>query len=158
MHDTSDRHPDIHWPSGFSPADAHSFHQARAVVPGLPERTFALLTDVSEWTSWVPGCEGVSIDTFERTFEARWLGHRFEVFVGEHEPPHRLGWLWIGAGVQLYQAWLLTEVEGGTRIVVENAVRGFAPKAFDTLSPVWAQRLEDLWRAQLAKISENGQE
>ncbi|WP_239096560.1 SRPBCC family protein [Streptomyces sp. SID11385] len=155
MHDTSERHPDIHWPSGFSPADAHSFHRARAVVPGRPERIFAFLTDAADWTSWVPGCGGVSTGSFAQTFEADWAGQHFEVFVGEYEPPTRLGWLWISTSVQLYQAWLFTEVEAGTEIVVENVVRGSAPKAIDTAAPLWARRLDALWHGQLAKISEN---
>ncbi|NED85580.1 hypothetical protein G3I76_36520, partial [Streptomyces sp. SID11233] len=57
--------------------------------------------------------------------------------------------------VQLYQAWLFTEVEAGTEIVVENVVRGSAPKAIDTAAPLWARRLDALWHGQLAKISEN---
>ncbi|MGW1469403.1 SRPBCC family protein [Streptomyces sp. NPDC002308] len=152
MHDPSDSHPEIHWPSGFSPENAHSFHRAQAVVDSPPERIFHLITDVASWTGWVPGCEKVSTDTFDQTFEVHWAGHRFEVFVGEHLPPRRLGWLGIGAGVQLYQAWLLTEVEGGTQVVVENAVRTNAPKAVDTLSRTWGERLNELWLAQHAKM------
>ncbi|MET7694516.1 SRPBCC family protein [Streptomyces sp. NPDC005483] len=153
MHDISDSHPDIHWPSGFTPTDAHSFHRARAVVPGPAHRAFALITDVARWTIWVPGCEEVSTDVFAETFEVRWAGQRFEVFVGENEPPRRLGWLGIGGGVQLYQAWLFTEVEGGTEVVVENAVRTGAPKSLDTMSHAWAEQLNDLWLAQLAKLT-----
>jgi hypothetical protein len=156
MYDTSHSHPDIHWPSGFSPAEAHSFHRAQAVVHGPPERSFHLLADVSSWPTWVPDCEEVSAVSLTQTFDVRWAGHLFEVFVGESVPPHRIGWLGIGAGVQLYQAWLLTEVEGGTEVVVENAVRAGVPKPFDTLSQMWAQRLDDLWHAQLAKLSEDG--
>lgn len=154
MYDTSDSHPDIHWPSGFSPADAHSFHRAQAVVPGPPERAFTLLTDVEKWPSWVPGCEEVSSVTLTQTFEVFWAGHRFEVFVGESVPFRRIGWLGIGGGVMLYQAWLLTEVEGGTEVVVENAVRADVPKALDTQSRAWAERLHELWLAQLGKLSE----
>jgi hypothetical protein len=119
------------------------------------ERAFHLLTDVANWTKWVPGCDEVSTDSFTQTFEVHWAGYRFEVFVGEHVPPQRLGWLGIGAGVQLYQTWLFTEVEGGTEIVVENAVRTGTPKAIDTVSKAWALRLDELWHAQLAKLSEN---
>ncbi|WP_211265527.1 SRPBCC family protein [Actinacidiphila oryziradicis] len=119
---------------GFSPAEAHCFYRARAVVHGPPERTFTILTDVANSTSWVPDCEEVSTDTFTQTFDVRWAGHRFEVFVGEHVPPSRLGWLGIGAGVQPYQTWLLTEVEGGTDVVIENAVRGGLPSR-STLCP-----------------------
>ncbi|CAG6390803.1 SRPBCC family protein [Streptomyces cocklensis] len=154
MYDTSDSHPDIHWPSGFSPADAHSFHRAQAVVPGPPQRAFTLLTDVASWPSWVPGCEEVSAVTLTQTFEVFWAGHRFEVFVGESVPPRRIGWLGIGGGVTLYQAWLLTEIEGGTEVVVENAVRADVPKALDTLSRAWAEQLNELWLAQLGKLSE----
>ncbi|QNP75463.1 SRPBCC family protein [Streptomyces roseirectus] len=153
MHDTPDSRTDIHWPSGFSPADAHSHHRTRAVVPGSPERTFALLTDVAAWPTWIPACEEVSTDAFTETFEVRWAGYRFEIFVGEHAPPRRLGWLGVGAGVQIYQAWLFTEVEGGTEVVVENAVRAALPKAVDTLSRAWGRRVDDLWRARLARLS-----
>ncbi|MGV9914524.1 SRPBCC family protein [Streptomyces tendae] len=152
MHGNQERNPDIHWPSGLTPADAHSFHRSEAVVPVPPQRALSVLTDLGSWVDWVPGCESVSADTFTSAFEVRGAGRRFEVFVGEYEPPNRLGWLWIGAGVRLYQAWLLTEVADGTRIVVESAVRGSAPKALDTLSPSWMQILDELWQAQLARI------
>ncbi|MFD6530996.1 SRPBCC family protein [Streptomyces sp. NPDC060184] len=155
MYDTSDSHPDIHWPSGFSPADAHSFHRAQAVVPGPPERSFTLLTDVVNWPKWVPGCEEVSSVTLTQTFEVVWAGHRFEVFVGENVPPRRIGWLGIGGGVMLYQAWLLTGTEHGTEIVVENAVRADVPKPLDTLSRDWSERLNELWLAQLGRLSED---
>jgi hypothetical protein len=154
VNDISDSHPDIHWPTGYSPADAHSFHRAEAVVHGPPERTFRLLTDASRWTSWLPECEEVNTDIFDQTFEAHWAGPRFEVFVGEVGPPRRLGWLGIGAGIQLYQAWLLTEVEAGTRIVVETVVRSSAPKGLDTSSRTWARKLDELLRAQFAKLSQ----
>ncbi|MEE4545841.1 SRPBCC family protein [Streptomyces sp. V4-01] len=154
MYDTSDSHPDIHWPSGFSPADAHSFHRAQGLVHGPPERAFTLLTDVSNWPNWVPECEEVSAVTLTRTFEVFWAGHRFEVFVGEHVPPRRIGWLGIGAGVMLYQAWLLTPTEDGTEIVVENAVRADGPSSLDTLSRAWAERLNELWLSQLEKLSQ----
>ncbi|MEE4543113.1 SRPBCC family protein [Streptomyces sp. V4-01] len=154
MRETRDHHPDIHWPAGFSPADGHSFHRVQAVVHGPPERAFAVLTDVTRWTSWVPECREVSTDAFVETFEAHWAGHPFEVFVGENEPPRRLGWLGIGGGVQLYQAWLLTAVEDGTHIVVENVVRSSTPKTFDALSLAWTRRLDELWPAQLKKLSE----
>ncbi len=134
---------------------AHSFHRAQAVVHGPPERAFGVITDVARWTDWVPECEEVATDVFEKTFGVLWAGYWFEVFVGENVAPHRLGWLGIGAGVQLYQAWLFTEVENGTDIVVENAVRTAAPKSRDTLSHLWAERLDWLWRAQLAELSEN---
>lgn len=154
MDDTSQSHPDIHWPSGFSPAEAHSFHRAQAVVPGPPERSFKVLTDVADWPNWVPECREVSAMSLTQTFDVHWAGHDFEVFVGESVPPRRIGWLGIGAGVQLYQAWLLTEVAGGTEIVVENVVRAGAPKSLDTVSRAWAERLHELWLAQLAKLSE----
>ncbi|MFF4763375.1 SRPBCC family protein [Streptomyces sp. NPDC001292] len=157
MHDTAGSHPDIHWPSGFSPADAHSFHRGQAVVPGPPERAFRLLTDVPNWPTWIPHCEEVTTTTPAQSFEARWHGYRFEVFVGEQVSPRRVGWLGIGAGVQLYQTWLLTEVPDGTHAVVESAVRTAAPKSLDPLSRAWAQRLDDLWHAQLAKLSQEPQ-
>lgn len=154
MYDTSDSHPDIHWPSGFSPAEAHSFHRAQAVVSGPPERAFGVLTDVANWPDWVPACDDVSSAALQETFEVTWEGHRFEVFVGEHVPPHRIGWLGIGGGVTLYQTWLLTETDGATEVVVENAVRADVPRSLDTLSRMWTERLNDLWLAQLGKLSE----
>lgn len=153
MYDPSESHPDIHWPSGLSPTDAHSFHRAQAVVHGPPERSFALLTDVAAWPSWAPQCEEVSAVTLTQTFEVFWAGHRFEVFVGEHVPPRRIGWLGIGAGVTLYQAWLLTPTGDGTEVVVENAVRAGVPSSRDSVSRAWAERLHELWLAQLGRLS-----
>ncbi|MET7511879.1 SRPBCC family protein [Streptomyces sp. NPDC005480] len=153
MYEPSNSHPDIHWPAGFSPDDAHGFFQRQATVRASPDRAFALLTDVSKWPEWSPGLSEVSIDALAQLFSVRWHGHRFEVFVGENEPPHRIGWLGIGAGVQLYQAWLLTAVEGGTHIVTENVVRSAAPKALDTLSATWTAHLDDLWQAQFERLS-----
>lgn len=158
MRDASDSHPDIHWPSGFSPAQAHSFCQAQAVVHAPPATAFALLTDVKRWPEWVPGITEVRAGPLARTFEVQFHGQRFEIFLGEHVPPHRLGWSGIGAGVQLYQAWLLTRVAGGTHVVTENVVRGPAAKSLRAMSPLWAQRLDTLWLAQLKRLSENAPE
>ncbi len=155
MPGASDSHPDIHWPSGFSPDHAHSFCQAQVLVHAPPATAFGLLTDVSRWPGWVPGVTGAHSGTLEGTFEVRFHGHRFEVFVGERVPPRRLGWSGVGAGVQLYQAWLLTEVEDGTHVVTENVVRGPAAQSLDALAPLWARRLHALWLAQLKRLSEN---
>ncbi|MFJ5035793.1 SRPBCC family protein [Streptomyces sp. NPDC088560] len=155
MLDASDSHPDIHWPSGFSPGNAHSFCQAQAVVHASPATAFALLSDVTRWPEWVPGITEASSGQLDRMFKVQFHGHQFEIYVGEHVPPHRLGWSGVGAGVQLYQAWLLTAVEGGTHVVTENVVRGPTAKSLNTSSPKWAQRLNSLWLAQLRRFSES---
>ncbi|PSM42913.1 hypothetical protein C6Y14_12030 [Streptomyces dioscori] len=154
MYETSDSHPNIHWPSGFSPGQGHGFCQAQAVVHAPPATAFALLADVTRWPEWVPGITGAQTGPLERTFEVLFHGHRFEIFLGEHIPPHRFGWSGIGAGVQLYQAWLFTAAEDGTRVVTENVVRGPAVTSCELLSPVWPQRLNILWLAQLKRLSE----
>jgi hypothetical protein len=155
MPGASESHPDIHWPSGFSPDQAHGFCQAQAVVHAPPARAFGLLSDVARWPEWVPGITEVRAGPLARTFEVWFHQHRFEIFVGEHVPHHRLGWSGIGAGVQLYQAWLLIAVEGGTRVVTENVVRGPGAKSLQVSSPVWVQRLNSLWLAQLKRLSES---
>lgn len=155
MHDAPEGHPDIHWPAGFSPSDAHGFFQRKAVVRTAPDRAFALLTDLASWPTWSPGLTEVSIEALAQFFTVQWHGHRFEVFVGESKPPHRIGWLGIGAGVQLYQAWLLTTAEDGTHVVTENVVRGTAPKALDTLSATWMEHLSDLWNAQIERVADH---
>ncbi|MFF4761329.1 SRPBCC family protein [Streptomyces sp. NPDC001292] len=155
MFGASDSHPDIHWPSGFSPDQAHSFCQAQAVVHAPPATAFALLTCVTRWPEWVPGVTEVRAGPLTRTFEVWFHGQRFELFLGEHVPHSRLGWSGIGAGVQLYQAWLLTPVEDGTHVVIGNVVRGPAAKSLNELSPVWTQRLNSLWLAQLKRLSES---
>ncbi|MGP4050876.1 hypothetical protein [Streptomyces sp. 2A115] len=81
--------------------------------------------------------------------------HWFEIFVGGHLPPHRLDWLGTGAGVQLYQAWLLTAVEVGMHVLTENVVRGPAATSLQVSSPLWAQRLNSPWLAQLKRLSES---
>ncbi|MFJ3672540.1 SRPBCC family protein [Streptomyces sp. NPDC090106] len=155
MPGVSDSHPEIHWPSGFSPDQAHGFCQAQAVVHAPPRTAFALLTDVPRWPEWVPGVTAVRSGTIARTFAVRFHGHRFEIYLGEHVPHSRLGWSGIGAGVQLYQAWLLTPVAGGTHVVTENVVRGPAAKSLATVPPLWTQRLNSLWLSQLKRLSEN---
>lgn len=155
MFGASDSRPDIHRPSGFTPGQTHSFCQAQAVVHAPPGTAFALLTDVMRWPSWVPGIGEVRAGPLTRTFEVWFHGHRFELCLGEHVPHSRLGWSGIGAGVQLCQAWLLTPVEGGTHVVIENVVLGPAAKSLDALSPVWAQRLNSVWLAQLERLSES---
>ncbi|WP_053846294.1 SRPBCC family protein [Streptomyces sp. NRRL B-24085] len=154
MSGAADRHPDIHWPSGFSPDQAHSFCQTQAVVQAPPALAFALLTDVPRWPEWVPGLTGVRAGPLARSFEVCFHGHRFEMFTGEHVPYTRLGWSGVGAGVQLYQAWLLTPVADGTHVVTENVVRGPAARSLTASSPLWAQRLNALWTDQLKRLSE----
>ncbi|MGW2035344.1 SRPBCC family protein [Streptomyces spinosus] len=155
MLDAPDGHPDIHWPSGFSPDQAHSFCQAQAVVHAPPATAFALLADVTRWPDWVPGITGAWAGALPHAFEVVFHEQRFEIFVGEHEPHRRLGWSGVGAGVQLYQAWLFTAVADGTHVVTENVVRGPAAKSLVALSPVWARHLNALWIAQLKRLSES---
>ncbi|MET7694938.1 hypothetical protein ABZT06_44750 [Streptomyces sp. NPDC005483] len=57
--------------------------------------------------------------------------------------------------MQMYQAWLLTAVESGTHVVTENVVRGPAAKWLQVSSPLWAQRLNSLWLAQLKRLAES---
>ncbi|KUN18167.1 hypothetical protein AQJ23_40070 [Streptomyces antibioticus] len=154
MPGASESHPDIHWPSGFSPDQAQSFCQAQAVVHAPPATAFALLSDVARWPEWVPGITEVRAGPLPSTYEVAFHRHRFEIFMGEQSPPHRLGWSGIGTGVQLYQAWLFTAVDAGTHVVTENVVRGPAAKSFQAVSPVWPQRLNSLWLAQLKRLSE----
>lgn len=75
--------------------------------------------------------------------------------MGEHVPPYRIGWSGVGAGVQLYQAWLLTAVEFGTRVVTESVVRGPAATSLQVSSPSWEQRLSSLWPARLERLAES---
>ncbi|MFF4902771.1 SRPBCC family protein [Streptomyces sp. NPDC001068] len=158
MFGASDSHPGIHWPSGFSPDQAHGFCQAQAVVHAPPARAFDLLTDVTRWPEWVPGVTEVRAGALARTFDVWFHGHRFETYLGEHVPHTRLGWSAVGAGVQLYQAWLLTPVGGGTHVRTENVVRGPVARSVGALSPLWTQRLNALWLAQLKRISESAPE
>ncbi|MFG2134602.1 SRPBCC family protein [Streptomyces sp. NPDC048751] len=153
MPGASDGHPDIHWPSGFSPEHAHGFCQSQAVVHAPPVTAFALLVDVTRWPEWVPGVTEVVAGPLARTFEVRFHGQRFEIFLGEHVPPRRLGWSGVGAGVQLYQAWLLTAVDDGTHVVCENVVR--SPVSLGASSPLWARRLNTLGTTQLRRLSES---
>lgn len=158
MHDASHGHPDMHWPSGFTPKSAHGFCQARGVISSSPERVFDLLTDMARWPEWVPGITEVRLGAHASAFEVELHQHRFEVIIGEHEPPRRLGWSGIGAGVQLYQAWLLTGAGGKTHVVTETVVRGPAVKSIGTLSPAWAERLNARWLAQLKSLAETAPE
>ncbi|MFF9884383.1 MULTISPECIES: SRPBCC family protein [Streptomyces] len=155
MPDTSDSHPDIHWPSGFSPEQAHGFCQAQAVVHAPPDTAFALLADVPGWPEWVPGITEARAGPLARTYEVLFHGQRFEVFMGERVAPRRLGWSGVGAGVQVYQAWLLTAVADGTHAVVASVVRGPAAKSLAAPSPAWEQHLNTLWLAQLKRLSES---
>ncbi|SNX88274.1 polyketide cyclase/dehydrase/lipid transport protein [Streptomyces sp. TLI_55] len=155
MPGASESHPDIHWPSGFSPDQAQSFCTARAVVNAPPARAFELLSDVARWPEWVPGVTEVRVGPLVRNFEVWLHGHRFEIFVGEHVPPYRLGWSGVGAGVQLYQAWLITAVESGTHVVTESVLRGPAAKSLQVSSPSWAQRLSSRWLVQLKRLAES---
>ncbi|MEU8544214.1 SRPBCC family protein [Streptomyces sp. NPDC048717] len=154
MHEMSHGRPDIHWPAGFSPDDAHDYDERQALVRTPVDRAFELLTEVSHWPDWSPGVGAVSSEGQEQFFHVQWHGHKFEIFVGENEPPYRIGWLGIGAGVQLYQAWVLTPTEEGTRLVTANIVRSAAPKSLDVLSGLWMDRLSEVWHAQIARVSE----
>nr|WSX75180.1 SRPBCC family protein [Streptomyces sp. NBC_00899] len=147
----SDSHPDIHWPAGFSPDQAHGFCRAQAVVHAPPSTAFALLTDVARWPEWVPGVTEARTGAVAGAFAVRFHEHPFEICLGEHVPHSRLGWSGIGSGVQLYQAWLLTPVADGTLVVTENVVRGPVARSIDALAPVWTERLNVLWLAQLRR-------
>ncbi|MFJ7497336.1 hypothetical protein ACIQZB_40690 [Streptomyces sp. NPDC097727] len=150
----SNHSSDIHWPAGFSPDEAHGFFQRRAVLQSSPERAFTLLTEVSAWPTRSPGVSEVSSEALAQFFKVQWYGHPFEVFVGENKPPYRLGWLGIGAGVQLYQAWLIAPADDGTHTLSANVVRSSAPKDLDVASATWLEKLDDLWTAQIRNMAD----
>ncbi|CAM5670156.1 hypothetical protein SGRIM119S_07687 [Streptomyces griseorubiginosus] len=97
MSGASDRHPDIHWPSGVRPT-MRTASARQAVVQPPHALAFALLTDVPRWPEWVPGLSAVRTGPIELSFEV-WLDdQRFEMFAGEHVPYTRLGWSAVDAG------------------------------------------------------------
>ncbi|MFD6534600.1 SRPBCC family protein [Streptomyces sp. NPDC060184] len=155
MPDAADHRPDVHRPSGFSPAHAQQFCQAQALVSAPAATAFELLADVPRWPEWVPGIGGARPGEAEHTFDVRFHEHRFEIFLGERVQPSRFGWSAVGAGVQLHQSWLLTEADHGTHVVTANVVRVPAAASPDALSPLWAQRLNTLWLAQLRRLSQS---
>ncbi|MFI6876131.1 SRPBCC family protein [Streptomyces sp. NPDC050400] len=150
-----DTGPDFHWPSGFSPDEAHGYCRAEALVRAAPPTVFALLGDVPRWPEWAPGITRVRAGPLDRAFDVVSHGRRFEVYVGEHLPPGRLGWSGVGAGVQMYQAWRLTAVAGGTRAVTASVVRGPAARSALPVSSDWARRLNTRWVVRLKRRAEN---
>ncbi|MDX3094929.1 hypothetical protein PV703_12220 [Streptomyces sp. ME01-24h] len=82
MHDDSDGHPDLHWPSGFTPKNAYGFCQARAVISSSPDRVFVLLADVARRPEWVPGITEVRPGVHAGAFEVGLHQRRFEVMLG----------------------------------------------------------------------------
>ncbi|MEV5607463.1 SRPBCC family protein [Streptomyces sp. NPDC052225] len=147
---------DIHWPSGFSPDQAHGYCRAEALVHAPPARVFALLGDTARWADWVPGVTRVRAGPLDGALDVVFLGRSFEVYVGEREPPRRLGWSGVGAGVQSYRAWLLTPVGADTHVLTAIVVRGPATGAVRTVSDRWARRLNARWVARLKSLAENG--
>jgi Polyketide cyclase / dehydrase and lipid transport len=161
MDDPDAGHPDIHWPSGFTPREADCYYHARRVVRAPAQRLFALVTDVASWPTWVPGVPAVQLDDTAarglrhlQTFEFTLHGLQVEALVGEYLPYMRLGWSGVGAAALTYRAWLFLEFPHGTEVVTELVARGPAAQAMRERPPVWMEEQGRRWLAQLRTLAE----
>lgn len=122
---------DIHWPTGFTPADADLFAHSEIVIAAQPSTAWRHLVAATRWPEWYPNADGVRIlngadeELHEDSqFEFQTYGFHIHAAVGEFVPESRLGWFGAGVGIEAYHNWLLVSLDEGCRVVTEEVAKG----------------------------------
>jgi hypothetical protein len=154
----------IHWPTGYTPAEAdlHVSNSADCSAPA--EAVWAWLIRPGYWHRFYRNARlirpvGGPWPELGPGSRFRWVTFGVPAIsaVTEFQPPHRLAWSGGTLGVRGHHAWLLETTATGCRITTEEtqsslAVRLLAPALRSMLS-----RQHQEWVEGIARTAETGE-
>jgi hypothetical protein len=159
--DWSKRSPEIHWPSGHTPADADLFAHNELSVKASCAVVWQRIVEASKWPAWYPNSKDVRIlesssGTLERDSSFSWstFGIQVESRVDEFVPSSRIGWFGEAKGLDAYHTWFLIPASNGCHVVTEEVVKGPAAIALRNSDPAGMHKGHDVWLSTLKRISE----
>ncbi|MCI4066764.1 SRPBCC family protein [Micromonospora sp. R77] len=121
------------WPRGLEPERTPVHVRNEAWVPLPPEAVWARLVDAVAWPSWYANAHRVVVvdaAALGPGVRFRWttLHVRVSCVVDRWEPGRLLGWTGRALGSSGHHRWVLTPLDGGTRVVTEETQAGPVPR------------------------------
>lgn len=161
--DLAQRNADIHWPAGFSPAEADLFAHNETDIDASCAIVWRHIAAAGDWSQWYPNGTHVTLPAGTKALEARtvfqWrtFGFDLESKIVEFEPIKRMGWFGYTPGKtpNFYHTWYLQPSSDGCHVVTEEVGRGPDARSFRQADEATLHRGHDLWLAGLKWVSEN---
>jgi hypothetical protein len=162
--DLANRSPDIHWPDGFTPADADLFSHNELLIHASCERVWKHIVEATRWPQWYPNSSSVEIlgdgdSVLKDDTVFRWttFGLPLESRINEFVPFSRIGWFGYAPGTapSFYHTWYLQPEGEGCRVVTDEAGKGESAAHFRETDEGAMHRGHDLWLATLKWVSES---
>jgi uncharacterized protein YndB with AHSA1/START domain len=156
------RSPDIHWPSGFEPANADLFAHNEVLINASCERVWKHIVDANQWPTWYPNSRDVQIQGEATVLRDgtmfRWttFGLAIESKVHEYLPNRRLGWYGYAPGAKpsFYHSWYLEPKGALCRVVMDESGVGADAARLRQSDETLMHRGHDLWLATLKWVAE----
>jgi hypothetical protein len=162
--DLAYRSLDIHWPNGFTPADADLFSHNELLIRASCERIWSHIVEATKWPQWYPNSKSVQIlgdggSVLKRNTTFRWttFGLPLESRISEFVPFSRIGWFGYAPGEapSFYHTWYLIPEAQGCHVVTDEVGKGESAIHFREIDEGAMHRGHDLWLATLKWISES---
>lgn len=158
----------IHWPEGFGPDKADLFAHNEIFIQAPASTVFQRIIEAGKWPAWYPNSHNVRVNgsdlqggdstagVLKKGSEFDWNTFGLEIHSRVHEyvPNRRIGWFGDGKDLHAYHTWLLIPTAKGTRVVMEECVKGPAGIALRKSDVGAMHRGHDLWDETLKKVSE----
>jgi hypothetical protein len=159
--DLAARSSEVHWPQGFTPADADLFAHNEIDVAAPCTVVWSHLVNAAKWPEWYPNSKDVKVLnsssgllTEGARFDWQTFGLTVNSRVNEFVVGARLGWFGDAPNLKAYHTWLLTERGGTCHAMNEEVVKGPAAIDLRKSDPDAMHRGHDLWNAVLKDVSE----
>jgi hypothetical protein len=162
--DLANRSLDIHWPEGFTPADADLFSHNELFINASCQRVWRHIVEATKWPEWYPNSKAVKVlgngaSALEDNSVFRWMtfGFPLESRINEFVPFSRIGWFGYAPGTapSFYHTWYLTQEGPGCRVVTDEVGMGESALHFRQTDESAMHRGHDLWLATLKWVSES---
>jgi uncharacterized protein YndB with AHSA1/START domain len=161
--DLANHSRDIHWPKGFTPAEADLFSHNEVLINASCERVWRHIVEATKWPQWYPNAKAVQVlgdgAVLESNRVFRWttFGLPLESRINEFVPFSRIGWFGYAPGTapSFYHTWYLTPEGAGCRIVTDEVGKGESAIQFRQTDESAMHRGHDLWLATLKWVSES---
>jgi len=160
--DMAARSSEIHWPQGFTPADADLFAHNEIDVSAPCAVVWSHLVNATKWPEWYPNSKDVKVVnsssgllTEGARFDWQTFGLNVSSRVGEFVVNVRLGWFGDAPNLSAYHTWFLTDRDGRCHVMNEEVVKGAAAVNLRKSNPDAMHKGHDLWNAVLKEVSEH---
>lgn len=122
------------------------------LIAATPEQIWAIHTDIDAWPSWradVSSAKANGPIAVGATFDWTAGGMDITSTLVEVVPARRLVWTGIGPGIVAIHIWMLTPVDGGTRVMTAESFDGDAAIAHRAMLQPMLDGALRTWLAEL---------